>query len=67
MRARERRDGVSQGRVEAFWAVQERIHRGLWGLAPQRHIFGRRYTPLPWYASWAKHQAAQAQTIGAEQ
>jgi hypothetical protein len=47
--------------------VQEQIHRGLWGLAPPRHIFARRFTPLPWYASWAKYKAAQAQTIGKEQ
>jgi hypothetical protein len=53
--------------VERFWAVQEQIHRGLWGLAPQRHIFGRRYTPLPWYASWAKVKAARVQAIGKDQ
>ena len=53
--------------VERFWGVQEQIQRGLWGLAPQRHIFGRRFTPLPWYASWAKFKAAQAQTIGKDQ
>jgi hypothetical protein len=53
--------------VDRFWAVQEQIHRGLWGLAPPRHIFARRFTPLPWYASWAKYKAAQAQTIGKEQ
>jgi hypothetical protein len=53
--------------VEQFWAVQEQIQRGLWGLAPQRHIFGRRYTPLPWYASWAKFKATQAQAIGKDQ
>lgn len=53
--------------VERFWGVQEEIQRGLWGLAPLRHIFGRRYTPLPWYASWAKHQAEQAAKISGEQ
>ena len=53
--------------VEQFWTVQEQIQRGLWSLAPQRHIFGRRYTPLPWYASWAKFKAAQAEAIGKEQ
>ena len=53
--------------VERFWDVQEQIQRGLWGLAPQRHIFGRRYTPLPWYASWAKFKATEAQSIGKEQ
>ena len=53
--------------VERFWAVQEELQRGLWGLAPQRHIFGRRYTPLAWYASWAKFTAARAESIGKEQ
>lgn len=52
---------------DPFWAVQEKLHRGLWGLAPQRHIFGRRYTPLPWYASWAKHMSARATAIGKHQ
>lgn len=45
--------------VEQFWAVQEKLQRGVWGLAPQRHVFARRYTPLPWYPSWAKHVAAE--------
>jgi hypothetical protein len=53
--------------VERFWAVQEQIHRGVWGLPPQRHIFGRRYTPTTWYASWAKFKATEAATIGKEQ
>ncbi len=53
--------------VEEFWAVQEQIHRGLWGLAPQRHVFARRYTPLPWYKSWAQHVAARAEAIGQQQ
>ncbi len=53
--------------VEQFWAVQEEIHRKLWGLAPQRHIFARKFTPLPWYSSWAKHQSQQAATASAEQ
>lgn len=54
-------------RVEQFWQVQEQLHRGLWGLAPQRHIFGRKYTPLPWYRSWAEHQARVSAAIGREQ
>jgi len=53
--------------VERFWAVQEQLHRGLWGLAPPRHIFGRRFTPLAWYASWAKFKATRAESIGKEQ
>jgi len=53
--------------VERFWAVQEQIQRGLWGLGPQRHVFARQYTPLPWYASWAKFTATHAQEIGKEQ
>ena len=54
--------------VERFWDIQEQLQRGLWGLAPQRHIFARRFTPLPWYASWAKVKAASdARAIGKEQ
>jgi hypothetical protein len=53
--------------VERFWAVQEQIQRGLWGLAPQRHIFARRFTPMPWYPSWAKFKATQVSEIGKEQ
>lgn len=54
-------------KVEEFWAVQEKLYRGIWGLAPVRHVFARRYTPLPWYASWAKHQAEAAAKMTAEQ
>jgi hypothetical protein len=53
--------------VERFWAVQEEIQRDLWGLAPLRHALSRRYTPLPWYASWAKFKATQVQVLGKEQ
>lgn len=53
--------------VERFWDIQEQIRRGLWGLPPQRHIFARRFTPVPWYPSWAKVMATQAATIGKEQ
>jgi hypothetical protein len=53
--------------VERFWAVQEQIQRGLWGLAPQRHALARPYTPTPWYASWARFTASHAEQIGKEQ
>jgi len=53
--------------VDEFWAAQEDIHRGLWGLAPLRHIFGRKFTPVPWYAEWAKIQAEKAARMGEEQ
>ena len=52
---------------DEFWATQERIHRGLWGLGPQRHIFHRRFSPFPWYRSWAQHAAKQVRTMGKEQ
>lgn len=53
--------------VDQFWATQEELYRKVWGLGPVRHIFERRYTPLPWYQSWAKHQAELARGIGAQQ
>ena len=53
--------------VERFWDIQEQIERGLWGMAPQRHIFARRFTPVPWYPSWAKVMASQAAMISKEQ
>jgi len=46
--------------VERFWATQEELHRKVWGLPPLRHIFARRFTPLPWYSSWAEYQSQQA-------
>lgn len=55
------------GHVRTFFAAQEACHRGLWGLGPQRHIFSRRFTPLGWYRSWAKHQAHAAGRLSAEQ
>ena len=58
---------VVSGAVEDFWAVQEQIHRGLWGLPPLRHIFDRRFTPMPWYAEWAKLAAEQARTAQPQQ
>jgi len=54
-------------KVEDFWAAQERLQRDIWGLGPVRHVFARRFTPLPWYKSWAAYQAAHAQELGAEQ
>jgi hypothetical protein len=53
--------------VDSFWSVQEQLYRGVWGLAPPRHIFARRYTPLPWYASWAKHVSTSASRMEKEQ
>ena len=53
--------------VQAFWSAQEACHRGVWGLGPQRHIFSRRYTPLSWYRSWAKHQAETAGELQSDQ
>lgn len=53
--------------VDEFWAVQEKIQRGLWGLGPQRHIFARRFSPMSWYASWARHVAQKTSPIGAQQ
>jgi hypothetical protein len=53
--------------VEQFWQVQEQIHRGLWGLALQRHIFDRRFMPLPWYPSWAEKVKSHSATLGKEQ
>ena len=53
--------------VERFWAVQEEIQRKVWGLGTLRHIFGRRFTPLPWYRSWAEFQAREAGSISQEQ
>ncbi|GAB6186609.1 hypothetical protein [Thermopirellula anaerolimosa] len=53
--------------VDRFWDAQERLQREVWGLGQLRHIFARKYTPLPWYASWAKHQAQQAATAADQQ
>jgi hypothetical protein len=53
--------------VDQFWQVQEQIHRGLWGLTLLRHIFGRSYTPAPWYADWAKQVSTHAKTMGTSQ
>jgi hypothetical protein len=53
--------------VDQFWQVQEDIHRGLWGLTLQRHVFERRFTPIPWYASWAKQAASRSALLGKQQ
>ena len=53
--------------VERFWDIQEQIQRSLWGLPPQRHIFARRFTPVPWYPSWAKVTASQTAIMSKEQ
>ena len=43
------------------------IYRGLWGVTLLRHVFARCYTPAPWYADWAKHVSAHAQSLGKSQ
>ncbi|NMC19017.1 MAG: hypothetical protein GYA33_01245, partial [Thermogutta sp.] len=53
--------------VDRFWDAQERLQREVWGLGQLRHIFARKFTPLPWYASWAKQQSQQAASAAAEQ
>jgi len=53
--------------ADAFWAERERLDRQLYGLGPIRHVLNRRYTPLPWYQSWAKHSAQQAARAAKEQ
>jgi hypothetical protein len=52
--------------VERFWAIQEKLHRGLYGLSPMRHCLGRRYTPTSWFKSWAEYKAAKALEAGRE-
>ncbi len=51
-------------KVERFWAVQETLQREVWGLGPLRHVFSRRFTPAPWYRSWARWQASQKAASG---
>lgn len=41
--------------VEDYWRTREKIHRGLWGLAPQKHIFAREFFSPAWYKSWSNH------------
>jgi len=52
--------------VEQFFQTREKIHRGVWGLGPLRHIFARKYLRVPWFHGWAKHQAAEAGKLGAD-
>ena len=41
--------------VDDYWRTRERIHRGLWGLAPQKHVFARQLFSPAWYKSWSEH------------
>ena len=41
--------------VDDYWRTREQIHRGLWGLAPQKHIFARQFFSSAWYKSWSRH------------
>lgn len=43
--------------VDDFWAVQERLQRGVWGVGVLQAVLCREHTPLPWYKEWAQHQA----------
>jgi hypothetical protein len=54
-------------KAEEFWATQERLQREVWGLGPIRHVLARRFTPLPWYKSWAQYQSQHVQELGLEQ
>ncbi len=45
--------------VENYWRTRERIQRGLWGLAPQKHIFAREFFSPAWYKSWSQHVGHQ--------
>lgn len=53
--------------AEHFFAVQEELQRKVWGLGPLRHIFARRFTPLPWYGSWAEFRKKRASAISDQQ
>ena len=46
--------------VDRFWSTQEVLQRQVYGLGPIQHILARRFTPLPWYASWAAYQREHA-------
>ncbi len=54
-------------KVDDFWAAQERLQRDIWGLGPVRHVLGRRFTPLPWYQSWAEYHSEHIHELGPEQ
>ena len=60
-------DASPAGSGRSLWQVQEEIQRGLWGLTLLRHIFGRSFTPTPWYADWAGHASTQAKSLGKNQ
>ncbi len=53
--------------AEEFFSAHEECQREVWGLGPQRHIFAPKFTPLSWYAGWAKHQGQNASKMGSEQ
>jgi hypothetical protein len=38
--------------VERFWAAQERLNRGVYGLGPVRYVVSLRTTMPAWYDSW---------------
>ena len=45
--------------IERFWAVHEKIMRGVYGLGPQRHGFAKHFSPVSWQQTareklWAK-------------
>lgn len=45
--------------IEGFWAVHEKIMRGVYGLGPQRHGFAKYFSPVFWQKTerhkiWAK-------------
>ena len=53
--------------MEQFWAVQEQIQRGLWGLVPSVTSSPGSTRRCPGTRSWAKFKAAQVQAIGKDQ
>ena len=45
--------------IERYWAVHERIMRGIYGMGPQRHGLAKQFAPLFWQNAelkklWAK-------------
>ena len=48
-----------RARADAFWALEEKLQREVYGIGPLRHILNRRFIELPWYQSWARQQALQ--------
>ncbi len=51
--------------VDAFWAQQEQLQRGVYRLGPVRHVFTPKFVPPRWYDSWQKatRRAPQAQEM----